>query len=96
MAYPRSWLSSRRLLTIGCRHEFFNSGQFYGRPRWNFNGKTYDSEMARESKEEQDFKIEIEKHTNVIEAPSAAVEPARMALAINVDAGLFWVLFLVL
>ena len=27
-----------RLLTIDCRHEFFNSGQFYGRPGWHFNG----------------------------------------------------------
>ena len=42
-------------------------------------------EMARESKEEQDFKIEIEKHTNAIEA--AAVGATRgMQLAINVGA----------
>ena len=70
---------------LGVDMNFLIAASFMAAPGGILMAKLMIPEMARESKEEQDFKIEIEKHTNAIEA--AAVGATRgMQLAINVGA----------
>ena len=70
---------------LGVDMNFLIAASFMAAPGGILMAKLMIPEMAGESKEEQDFKIEIEKHTNAIEA--AAVGATRgMQLAINVGA----------
>ena len=70
---------------LGVDMNFLIAASFMAAPGGILMAKLMIPEMARDSKEEQDFKIEIEKHTNAIEA--AAVGATRgMQLAINVGA----------
>ena len=70
---------------LGVDMNFLIAASFMAAPGGILMAKLMIPEMACESKEEQDFKIEIEKHTNAIEA--AAVGATRgMQLAINVGA----------
>ena len=70
---------------LGVDMNFLIAASFMAAPGGILMAKLMIPEMARELKEEQDFKIEIEKHTNAIEA--AAVGATRgMQLAINVGA----------
>ncbi len=70
---------------LGVDMNFLIAASFMAAPGGILMAKLMIPEMAVESKEEQDFKIEIEKHTNAIEA--AAVGATRgMQLAINVGA----------
>lgn len=70
---------------LGVDMNFLIAASFMAAPGGILMAKLMIPEMARESKEEQNFKIEIEKHTNAIEA--AAVGATRgMQLAINVGA----------
>ena len=70
---------------LGVDMNFLIAASFMAAPGGILMAKLMIPEMARESKEEQKFKIEIEKHTNAIEA--AAVGATRgMQLAINVGA----------
>ena len=70
---------------LGVDMNFLIAASFMAAPGGILMAKIMIPEMAGESKEEQDFKIEIEKHTNAIEA--AAVGATRgMQLAINVGA----------
>ena len=70
---------------MGVDMNFLIAASFMAAPGGILMAKLMIPEMAKESKEEQDFKIEIEKHTNAIEA--AAVGATRgMQLAINVGA----------
>ena len=70
---------------LGVDMNFLIAASFMAAPGGILMAKLMIPEMASESKEEQDFKIEIEKHTNAIEA--AAVGATRgMQLAINVGA----------
>ena len=70
---------------MGVDMNFLIAASFMAAPGGILMAKLMIPEMAGESKEEQDFKIEIEKHTNAIEA--AAVGATRgMQLAINVGA----------
>ena len=70
---------------LGVDMNFLIAASFMAAPGGILMAKLMIPEMAKESKEEQDFKIEIEKHTNAIEA--AAVGATRgMQLAINVGA----------
>ena len=70
---------------LGVDMNFLIAASFMAAPGGILMAKLMIPEMARESKEEQDFKIEIEKHTNAIEA--AAVGATRgMQLAVNVGA----------
>ena len=70
---------------LGVDMNFLIAASFMAAPGGILMAKLIIPEMAGESKEEQDFKIEIEKHTNAIEA--AAVGATRgMQLAINVGA----------
>jgi len=70
---------------LGVDMNFLIAASFMAAPGGILMAKLMIPEIAREPKEEQDFKIEIEKHTNAIEA--AAVGATRgMQLAINVGA----------
>ena len=70
---------------LGVDMNFLIAASFMAAPGGILMAKLMIPEMTRESKEEQNFKIEIEKHTNAIEA--AAVGATRgMQLAINVGA----------
>ena len=70
---------------LGVDMNFLIAASFMAAPGGILMAKLMIPEMARESKEEQNFKIEIEKHTNAIEA--AAVGATRgMQLALNVGA----------
>ena len=70
---------------LGVDMNFLIAASFMAAPGGILMAKLMIPEMAGESKEEQDFKIEIEKHTNAIEA--AAVGATRgMQLSINVGA----------
>ena len=70
---------------LGVDMNFLIAASFMAAPGGILMAKLMIPEMARESKEEQNFKIEIEKHTNAIEA--AAIGATRgMQLAINVGA----------
>ena len=70
---------------LGVDMNFLIAASFMAAPGGILMAKLMIPEMARESKEEQNFKIEIEKHTNATEA--AAVGATRgMQLAINVGA----------
>ena len=70
---------------LGVDMNFLIAASFMAAPGGILMAKLMIPEMARESEEEQNFKIEIEKHTNAIEA--AAVGATRgMQLAINVGA----------
>ena len=70
---------------LGVDMNFLIAASFMAAPGGILMAKLMIPEMARDLKEEQDFKIEIEKHTNAIEA--AAVGATRgMQLAINVGA----------
>ena len=70
---------------LGVDMNFLIAASFMAAPGGILMAKLMIPEMAGESKEEQEFKIEIEKHTNAIEA--AAVGATRgMQLAINVGA----------
>ena len=70
---------------LGVDMNFLIAASFMAAPGGILMAKLMIPEMSRESKEEQNFKIEIEKHTNAIEA--AAVGATRgMQLAINVGA----------
>ena len=70
---------------LGVDMNFLIAASFMAAPGGILMAKLMIPEMARESKEEQNFKIEIEKHTNAIEA--AAVGATRgIQLAINVGA----------
>ena len=70
---------------LGVDMNFLIAASFMAAPGGILMAKLMIPEMARKSTEEQDFKIEIEKHTNAIEA--AAVGATRgMQLAINVGA----------
>ncbi len=70
---------------LGVDMNFLIAASFMAAPGGILMAKLMIPEMACESKEVQDFKIEIEKHTNAIEA--AAVGATRgMQLAINVGA----------
>ena len=70
---------------LGVDMNFLIAASFMAAPGGILMAKLMIPEMVGESKEEQDFKIEIEKHTNAIEA--AAVGATRgMQLAINVGA----------
>ena len=70
---------------LGVDMNFLIAASFMAAPGGILMAKLMIPEMAGESKKEQDFKIEIEKHTNAIEA--AAVGATRgMQLAINVGA----------
>ena len=70
---------------LGVDMNFLIAASFMAAPGGILMAKLMIPEIARESKEEQNFKIEIEKHTNSIEA--AAVGATRgMQLALNVGA----------
>ncbi len=70
---------------LGVDMNFLIAASFMAAPGGILMAKLMIPEMARESKEEQNFKVEIEKHTNAIEA--AAVGATRgMQLALNVGA----------
>ena len=70
---------------LGVDMNFLIAASFMAAPGGILMAKLMIPEMASNSKEKQDFKIEIEKHTNAIEA--AAVGATRgMQLAINVGA----------
>ena len=70
---------------LGVEINFLIAASFMAAPGGILMAKLMIPEMASNSKEKQDFKIEIEKHTNAIEA--AAVGATRgMQLAINVGA----------
>ena len=70
---------------LGVEINFLIAASFMAAPGGILMAKLMIPEMTSNSKEKQDFKIEIEKHTNAIEA--AAVGATRgMQLAINVGA----------
>ena len=70
---------------LGVDMNFLIAASFMAAPGGILMAKLMIPEMARDSKEGKNFKIEIEKHTNAIEA--AAVGATRgMQLAINVGA----------
>ena len=70
---------------LGVDMNFLIAASFMAAPGGILMAKLMIPEMASNSEEKQDFKIEIEKHTNAIEA--AAVGATRgMQLAINVGA----------
>ena len=70
---------------LGVDMNFLIAASFMAAPGGILMAKLMIPEMTSNSKEKQDFKIEIEKHTNAIEA--AAVGATRgMQLAINVGA----------